>query len=408
MNGEPTAREAWNAADAQHHAQALAIARIKALELSHDPEELEAVVARNEAVLRFYTPRELALLTLPVPDWLAYGFLALQAITEIDGKIKKSGKTTFALLLVRAVLDAVLFLGLTTRKTKVLYVTEQSHQTFMDAVRRAGLVDRGDDLKILFREDFGKATWPEVVTEVQRVAIDGGYELVVVDTIGKLARIVNENDAGEWSAAMIPLQDLAASNRAVLIARHDRKSGGEVGDSGRGSSQASGDVDIILQLRRPEGNQPTNRRVLESASRYPDTPEKIVIELRDDGYAMLGAEEAVATSDARLVVLLALGRELQQDDSGLTQGALVELGASHEPKVSRWAIQQALAELVTSGKVTVSGKARSKTNPLTYTLSRLAVTTAIGVTATSDGEVEGLLQRVVDMTGGELLPGGSA
>jgi len=246
------------------------------------------------------------------------------------------------------------------------------------------------------------------VTEVQRVAIDGGYELVVVDTIGKLARIVNENDAGEWSAAMIPLQDLAASNRAVLIARHDRKSGGEVGDSGRGSSQASGDVDIILQLRRPEGNQPTNRRVLESASRYPDTPEKIVIELRDDGYAMLGAEEAVATSDARLVVLLALGRELQQDDSGLTQGALVELGASHEPKVSRWAIQQALAELVTSGKVTVSGKARSKTNPLTYTLSRLAVTTAIGVTATSDGEVEGLLQRVVDMTGGELLPGGSA
>jgi hypothetical protein len=46
-----TAREAWDAADARLHAEALAIARAKAMELSHDPEELEAVVAGDEPTI---------------------------------------------------------------------------------------------------------------------------------------------------------------------------------------------------------------------------------------------------------------------------------------------------------------------------------------------------------------------
>jgi hypothetical protein len=45
---------------------------------------------------------------------------------------------------------------------------------------------------------------------------------------------------------------------AVLMLRHERKGGGEVGESGRGSSAFAGAVDVILQLKRPEGN--TRRR----------------------------------------------------------------------------------------------------------------------------------------------------
>ena len=69
-----------------------------------------------------------------------------------------------------------------------------------------------------------------------------GRDVVVFDTLGKLARVRDENSAPDWSAAMTPLQDLATSGRAVFVLRHDRKGGGDVGESGRGSSQASGDV----------------------------------------------------------------------------------------------------------------------------------------------------------------------
>lgn len=55
---------------------------------------------------------------------------------------------------------------------------------------------------------------------------------------------------------MAPLQDAAHAGLTVIVCRHERKGGGDVGDSGRGSSATWGDVDIILQLRRPEGHQP--------------------------------------------------------------------------------------------------------------------------------------------------------
>lgn len=315
------------------------------------------VVPVPDRAMRFYSPLELATITRPEPDWIAGpGLLAVGAITEIDGKIKAAGKTTFTLFLVRAVLDGSNFLGHPTRRAKVIYITEQSRQTFNDALRRVGLEQRGTELLVLFREDIGGNPWPAVVAACRQ----DGYEVVVVDTIGKLAGIKEENAAGEWAAAMSPLQDLAASGRAVLIDRHDRKGGGDVGESGRGSSQASGDVDIILAIRRPEGNQPTNRRVIESLSRYPETPDKVVVELTDDGYTLLGSEEAVAADAARSFVGVAVGSEFHKTSAGVTRKRLEELGNENEPKVRSWAIRGAIAALLSAGDLrqTGAGKAR--------------------------------------------------
>ena len=303
--------------------------------------------------LPFYTPQEIAGMTLSAPDWIVlFGLLAVGAITEIDGKIKAAGKTTLILWMIRAILDGLPFLGQPTRQARVIYVTKQSRQTFADALRRAGLDQRGDELQILFREDIGITPGPKVVEACEQ----DGYEVVVFDTIGKLAGIRDENSAGEWSAAMSPIQDLAASGRAVTLARHDRKGGGAVGDSGRGSSQASGDVDIILALRRPEGNQPGARRVIESLSRYPETPDKMLIELTQSGYVLLGTTEAVATADARLFVSSVLGSEFQKTDIQLTRTRLEELGKKHDPKVAAWAITAALKAMEDDGKVRKSGR----------------------------------------------------
>jgi hypothetical protein len=302
--------------------------------------------------LRFYTPLELASLTPPKPDWIAHpGLLAIGAITEIDGKVKSAGKTTFLLDMIGSILDGADFLGRPTRQSRVIYVTEQSRQTLADALRRAGLDQRGDELRILFREDIGVTAWPDVVAATRQ----DGYDVVAFDTIGKLAGIREENSAGEWAAAMSPLQDLTASGRAVIVARHDRKSGGEVGDSGRGSSQASGDVDIILALRRPEGHQRTNRRVIESLSRYPETPEKLIVELTENGYVVLGTDEAVALNDALGFVSAAIEAEYRQRSAGLDMKALVEAGAKRQPVVKRTTIQAALDRLGRDGKIVKTG-----------------------------------------------------
>ena len=303
--------------------------------------------------LRFYTPAELASITLPKPDWLiSPGLAAIGAITEIDGKIKSSGKTTLILYMIRAILDGTPFLGEPTRRARVIYVTEQSRQTFSDALRRAGLDKRGDELLVLFREDIGRTPWPKVVAQTRQ----DGYDVVAFDTIGKLSGIKEENAAGEWSTAMTPLQDLAASGRAVIIARHDRKSGGDVGDSGRGSSQASGDVDIILALRRPAGKQPSNRRVIESLSRYPETPEMIVMELTDHGYVLLGNDEAVAAAVALEFVSAAIGAEYRQTSAGLSMKALEEKGKERQPVVKRTTIQSALDRLEGRAEIVRTGR----------------------------------------------------
>jgi hypothetical protein len=98
------------------------------------------------ATLRFYTPTELAAIVPPATDWLVRGLLAIGAITEIDGKIKAAGKTTLTLHMVRALLDGAPFLGEPTLAARVIYVTEQSRQTFTDALRLVGLDERGDEL----------------------------------------------------------------------------------------------------------------------------------------------------------------------------------------------------------------------------------------------------------------------
>jgi len=315
----------------------------------------------------YRTPLEVAASTSESPDWLLHGYLALGAITEVDGKIKSSGKTTLVTHLVAAVLDGQPFLGQPTMKTNVVYLTEQTPGPFREALTRAGLLLRGSELRLVFRAEVAQRPWPQLVAQVAADAKRDGYGLLVVDTLGKLAQVKEENDAGEGGRVMAPLQDAAHNGMAVLVCRHERKGGGEVGESGRGSSAISGDVDVILQLRRPEGNQPTNRRVIESLSRYSETPEKVVIELNEAGFVLLGDEEAVTLNDALRKVSAYLGGLFEQNESATLDELVSELD------MTRAAIQRAIKELRHRGEIQEftddGGKAR-KGHPLRYSVLR--------------------------------------
>lgn len=309
--------------------------------------------------IRYRTPLEIAAITSEQPDWLVRGFVALGAITEIDGKVKSSGKTTLVTHLVAAVLDGEPFLGMPTMRTKVVYISEQQPGSFREALARAGLLARGDEMRIVLRGDVSGMSWPALIATATADAIRDGYGLIVVDTFGKLAGIRDENDAGAGAGAMAPLQDAAHAGVAVLVTRHDRKGGGDVGESGRGSSAISGDVDVILALRRPEGRHPSSRRVIETLSRYSETPEKVVIELTDEGYVLLGEAEAVALSDGLRIVSALIGGESEQKPSWTIDELVTE------SELTRATVQRALRELRHRGDVIESGKGR-RGDPLRY------------------------------------------
>src|SRR5207248_10383132 len=104
-----------------------------------------------------------------------------------------------------------------------------------------------------------------------------------------------ENHAGAAQEAIEPLQAAAAlRDLAIVVVRHERKGGGDVGDAARGSSAFGGAVDVVVSIRRVDGNDAGRSRVLHSLSRFDETPDRLVIEWTEDGYQALGSEEAVA------------------------------------------------------------------------------------------------------------------
>src|SRR5204862_4942148 len=70
----------------------------------------EKLSARTPAVLAeskliFRTAREIAADTPEQTEWIARPWLAKGSLTELDGKIKQAGKTTWTLSMVRKILD---------------------------------------------------------------------------------------------------------------------------------------------------------------------------------------------------------------------------------------------------------------------------------------------------------------
>jgi hypothetical protein len=253
----------------------------------------------QKRILNFKSGSEFAAFTEDRIEWIIPGYVAKGATTELGAKVKM-GKTTLNLNMVRAAAEGQNFLGKPTLKSSTVYLTEQPPVSFRQAIERAGLLSR-DDFRFLLHSDARTIPWPELaaaaVGECKRV----GATLLVVDTLGQFAGLLgdSENNSGDALAAMQPLQRAASEGIAVVIVRHERKSGGDVGDSGRGSSAFAGAVDIVLSLRKPVGNSRKTLRVLQAVSRFSETPAELLIELRENTYVALGEPHDAAVREAK-------------------------------------------------------------------------------------------------------------
>ena len=293
----------------------------------------------------FLTAAELAAIEPEEIDYLCPPYLPLGCVVELTGKVK-GGKTTFALDACRAVLTGDLFLGTAAVRAPVIYATEERRQTFRAALRRVG-IGGSPDLHILFRYEAGGLAWPKVVELIEQRVRQTGARLVVIDTLADWAGLAGdqENDAGHALAAVRPLCMLAAAGPVVLMVRHERKSGGEIVDAGRGSSQFPGAADVVISLAYPTGEGHDNRRNLHAIGRLDDIPRRVVVEYEGGRYELLGAESAIARRDARAFLLDHLPKSEEQ---AVTMATLVDEAGT---RFGRSTIQQALREHEREGTV---------------------------------------------------------
>jgi hypothetical protein len=112
-------------------------------------------------------------------------------------------------------------------------------------------------------------------------------------------------------------------------------------------------VDIILSIRRAEGNVRPTVRVIESLSRFEETPDKLVIELTPEGYRSLGDATAFAEKEAREAILDIMPAKVE---NAITMSDLVDKVKEHD--VKRTAAQEALLGLIEQGTVTRIGAGR--------------------------------------------------
>jgi hypothetical protein len=288
--------------------------------------------------------------------WIVFGIIAKDSITEITGKVKQAGKTTFLMSMVKAILEGGPFIGQTCIQMPVIYLTEQNDITFKAALIRAG-INGHPDLHVMSWHDARahKLTWEDQCNAVAAYARKVGAGVVIVDTLGKWAGLAGdgENSAGDAGAAMDPLKMLsAAGHLAVVSVRHSRKSGGDVGDDGRGSSAFAGDADILLSLRRPEGNHADrpNVRELQGIGRLDGIPEKVLIELQEHEYVLLGTDSAITYQRTRDDVFDALP-EAESESTSMDNVVRVS-GAS------RTTVQRVVDRYVESGHIGKSGTGR--------------------------------------------------
>ena len=303
-----------------------------------------------ESNLPFRSARQIIEMSPESVPWVVTGYVAEGAITGVDGRPKASGKTTLVLHMCRHVLDGEEFLGLPTSATGVLYLTEQSATTFREALVRAGLRDREDFVALLWRDTLG-VDWHRVVREAVQEAVRRGAKLLVVDTLPQFSGLQGdaENSAGAALAAVQPLQEAAAAHDlAIIVVRHERKSGGNVGDSGRGSSAFAGAVDVIVSIRRPEGNSRPEIRELHALSRFDVTPDLLIMELTEEGYRSLGTRDDVAAAEAREAILDALPAD---EVGAMTLDELVRAAP-----VARTTVQQVIGNMLVTGELGSRGQ----------------------------------------------------
>ncbi|QRK12293.1 AAA family ATPase [Archangium violaceum] len=296
--------------------------------------------------LKSWTAAEVARTTPAEVRWIARPWVAEGAITIVDGKPKLAGKSTWVAHLVKHVLTGSEFLDELTTRSPVVLLTEERPVTLRRLLERVGIAD-SIDLHVIFYQDVRHLPWDALVKQAVDKCREVGAKLLIIDTLAQFSGIP-ESSSGKALDAVRPLQAAAEQGLGIVAVRHERKSGGGVGDSGRGSSALTGAVDIIVALQRPP-NHTGQVRILHALSRYEETPSTLTIELGDEGYSVREGLD-IEAQDLERALLLAVP---DTEEDAKTADELMDKTGLKKTKA-----REALARMVKEGKLLQTGTGR--------------------------------------------------
>ncbi len=250
----------------------------------------------------FTEPIPASALQLPEAHaWIWHGYLAPGSMTLMSA-LWKAGKTTLLAHLLRALGKGGTFCGHDVEACNVLIVTEESQGRW---ARRRDAIGIADNVHFLVRPFQNKSDWLGWTTFIEHIQLCRAArktDLIVFDPLVDLWPVKDENDASQMQAALMPLRQLTGANgeTALFLIHHTRKGDGQEATASRGSGVLTAFVDTIIELRRFDASERSDRRrVLTAYGRDDETPEEVVIELAvgASGYVEHGDRNQVVTRD---------------------------------------------------------------------------------------------------------------
>lgn len=196
---------------------------------------------------RIMTPE--AVKALPEPEWLIKGLLVKNTLALLWGPWN-AGKTFLSLAWAGFVGSGSWWLGREVAKTKVLYVAGEGVAGLGNRIRA---FEHGHHLFGMPGVDFhhGRINLldPGEMVALAEVVTEGGYGLIVWDTLARMLPGADENSTREMSAVVDALDGLRFLTGCGSLALHH---GTKEGTSARGVSPYLGACDTELKLTADE------------------------------------------------------------------------------------------------------------------------------------------------------------
>ena len=267
---------------------------------------------------------------LPSLEWLIEGLMPVGGVSLIVGH-PKAGKSTLARVLAAEVLGYGQgeFLGrralLKGGMERVAYYSPDEHPT-MTVEHFRGILP-ADAVGISFVE---AATVDQLAEEVH----EGGYRLLIVDTLGRLfagARFPDGDSYMSWQTHLGRVRSIASETGChICLLHHARKSGGDRSLSVLGSAAIAGSADTVLAITVSEDDAGGWVRQIESTNRAGVELPRQRLTLAGDGWLTVAPLAANPEADARAEV-----KAMRRD--GVSFGQIAEALGISKAKAFRWA-----------------------------------------------------------------------
>lgn len=294
--------------------------------------------------------------------WIWENYIAKGNITLLTA-IMKGGKSTLLRCLFDAMAEEAEFAGQPTKNIKTLVISEESEDKWADSKEEANEKTAGNIL-VWIRPTRGKPNqkkWEEVIKSISDLCVKEKVEFVVIDTLSSFWPIDNENDSAQAARALIPLYRFTESGIGVLLVHHDRKDGGNFGNSSRGSSALTAFVDNIVQfLRNPDGLP--SQRILRSWGRFSNIS-NVVVEYTNEGKYITKGEPWVVSKSARLEKILQI---MNTADRPLSTDEIHSIWITQVADTSKRTIRRYMEELKRCGQVDVDREETVRSHPVPF------------------------------------------